>query len=39
MSKFIRIAIDLGKNYFQVHGLESEGGTIDFAQDKAFEGA
>jgi transposase len=26
MSKFIRIAIDLGKNYFQVHGLESEGG-------------
>jgi transposase len=26
MAKFIRTAIDLGKNYFQVHGLESEGG-------------
>ncbi|SFJ12474.1 IS110 family transposase [Bradyrhizobium sp. Gha] len=26
MTKFIRAAIDLGKNYFQVHGLESEGG-------------
>ena len=26
MKKFIRIAVDLGKNYFQVHGLESEGG-------------
>jgi transposase len=26
MAKFIRAAIDLGKNYFQVHGLESEGG-------------
>src|SRR5258707_3177785 len=26
MEKFIRTAIDLGKNYFQVHGLESEGG-------------
>jgi len=26
MKKFIRTAIDLGKNYFQVHGLESEGG-------------
>ena len=26
VEKFIRIAIDLGKNYFQVHGLESEGG-------------
>jgi transposase len=26
MEKFIRAAIDLGKNYFQVHGLESEGG-------------
>jgi len=25
MKKFIRTAIDLGKNYFQVHGLESEG--------------
>ena len=25
MAKFIRAAIDLGKNYFQVH-LESEGG-------------
>jgi transposase len=29
MRKFIRTAIDLGKNYFQVHGLESErGGSI-----------
>jgi len=26
MKKFIRTAIDLGKSYFQVHGLESEGG-------------
>ena len=26
MAKFIRTAIDLGKNYFQVHALESEGG-------------
>ena len=26
MKKFIRTAIDLGKNYFQVHGLESESG-------------
>lgn len=26
MKKFIRIAVDLGKNYFQVHGLESEAG-------------
>src|SRR5471030_2602948 len=26
MKKFIRTAIDLGKTYFQVHGLESEGG-------------
>ena len=26
MKKFIRTAIDLSKNYFQVHGLESEGG-------------
>src|SRR5260221_9206077 len=26
MNKFIRIAVDLGKRYFQVHGLESEGG-------------
>src|SRR5674476_128380 len=26
MERFIRTAIDLGKNYFQVHGLESEGG-------------
>jgi len=25
MAKFIRAAIDLGKNYFQFHGLESEG--------------
>ena len=24
MRKFIRIGIDLGKNYFQVHALESE---------------
>ena len=26
MRKFIRTAVDLGKNYFQVHALESEGG-------------
>src|SRR6266481_4323549 len=26
MKKFIRTGIDLGKTYFQVHGLESEGG-------------
>ena len=26
MKKFIRTAIDLGKTYFQVHGLEIEGG-------------
>jgi transposase len=26
MKKFIRTAVDLGKNYFQVHGLGSEGG-------------
>lgn len=26
MEKFIRAAIDLGKTYFQVHGLESEAG-------------
>ena len=24
MRKFIRIGIDLGKNYFRVHALESE---------------
>ena len=26
MKKFIRTAVDLAKNYFQVHALESEGG-------------
>src|ERR1700730_12630787 len=26
MNKFIRIGIDLGKNHFQVHALESEDG-------------
>ncbi len=26
MKKFIRTAVDLGKNYFQFHGLEGEGG-------------
>lgn len=31
MEKFIRTAIDLGKNYFQVHGLESEACRIDFS--------
>ncbi len=25
MKKFIRTAVDLGKNYFQFHGLASEG--------------
>ena len=28
MKKFIRIGVDLAKNYFQVHALESEGGRI-----------
>ena len=27
MKKFIRIGLDLGKSYFQVHGLESESGV------------
>ena len=27
MDKFIRIGVDLGKNFFQVHGLRSEGGS------------
>ena len=27
MKKFIRIGVDLAKNYFQVHGLETEGGS------------
>ena len=27
MKKFIRTAIDLGKNYLQFHGLESEAGA------------
>ena len=26
MKKFIRIGVDLAKNYFQIHALESEGG-------------
>jgi transposase len=26
VTKFIRTALDLGKNYFQFHGLESEDG-------------
>ena len=26
MKKFIRIGVDLAKNYFQVHALESENG-------------
>jgi transposase len=29
MRKFIRTAVDLGKTYFQVHGLESEGGRSE----------
>ncbi len=28
MKKFIRIGVDLAKNYFQVHALESEGGKV-----------
>jgi transposase len=28
MNKFIRIGVDLAKNYFQVHALESEGGGV-----------
>jgi len=27
VKQFIRIGLDLGKNYFQVHGLESESGA------------
>jgi transposase len=27
MKKFIRIGVDLAKNYFQIHALESEGGA------------
>jgi hypothetical protein len=27
MKKFIRTAVDLGKNYFQFHGLASEDGV------------
>lgn len=27
MQKFIRIGVDLAKNYFQVHALISEGGA------------
>ena len=27
MKKFIRIGVDLAKNYFQIHGLESESGS------------
>jgi transposase len=27
MKKFIRTAVDLGKNYFQFHGLAGEGGA------------
>ena len=27
MKQFIRVGLDLGKNYFQVHGLESESGA------------
>ena len=27
MKKFIRTALDLGKNYFPFHGLASEGGA------------
>src|SRR5215211_4350607 len=28
MKKFIRTAVDLGKNYFQFHGLASEDGVL-----------
>ncbi len=28
MQKFIRIGVDLAKNYFQVHALVSEGGSV-----------
>ena len=28
MKKFIRIGVDLAKNYFQVHALVSEGGPV-----------
>jgi hypothetical protein len=28
MKKSIRTAVDLGKNYFQFHGLASEGGVM-----------
>jgi hypothetical protein len=28
MKKFLRTAVDLGKNYFQFHGLEGEAGSM-----------
>jgi hypothetical protein len=28
MKEFIRIGVDFGKNYFQIHALESENGHV-----------
>ena len=39
MKKFIRIGVDLAKNYFQVHALESEGGPRRDTQVEALEDA
>ena len=30
MKKFVRVGVDLAKNYFQVHALESEGALRDW---------
>ena len=38
MKKFIRIGVDLAKNYFQIHALVSEGGPAD-AEVAALENA
>jgi hypothetical protein len=32
MTKFIRIGVDLAKNYFQVHALESQGCSILYTE-------
>ena len=37
MKKFIRIGVDLGKNYFQVHALESEDGKATTRKLKSRE--
>jgi hypothetical protein len=35
MKDFIRIGVDLGKNYFQIHALESENGHVGFADERS----